>query len=107
MHVGIALGIPGILLPRKVGKNGELAFQPHLLALVAHDLPGTGPWDGTRRDEGNHRHFYVEIISNRGGNFSYIGKRPGVFDLGDDGQPWFAVFLNLERGYAIVPDQTR
>jgi len=37
MYVGI--GIPGVLLPRKLGENGEQTLQPHLLGLMAHDLP--------------------------------------------------------------------
>ena len=99
-------GVPGVLLPRKVGKNGELTSQPHLLGLMAHNLPRTRSRDRTRRDEGNHRHFHVEIIPDRGGNLSCVGKRLGIFGFGDDCQRRFAVFLNLERGDAVVPDQT-
>ncbi len=79
--------------------------QPHLLGLMAHDLAGTRSRDRTRRDERNHRDFHVEIVPNRGGNLSCFGKRPGIFDFGDDRQRRFAVFLDLERGDAVVPDQ--
>jgi len=48
-------------------------------------------------DEGNHRHFHVEIIPDRSAS-SVFGKRPGIFDFGDDLLSRFAVFLNLERG---------
>ena len=96
---------PGVLLPRKLGENGKLTFQPHLLGLVAHDLARTGSRYRTRRDEGNQRHFHVEIIPDRGGNLSRIGKRLRIFHFGDDRQRRLAVFVNLERGDAIGPDQ--
>ena len=82
MYVG--MGLPGVLLPRKVGENGELTLQPHLLGLMAHDLPRTRSRDRTRRNEGNHRHFHVEIIPDRSGNLSSFGKCPRIFDFGDD-----------------------
>ena len=74
---------------------------------MAHDLARTGSGNGTRRYEGNQSHFNVEIIPHRGGNLARIRKHLGVFHFGNDGQSRLAVFMNLERGHAIAPDQSR
>ena len=94
-----------VFFPRKLRENGKLTFQPHVLGLMAHDLAGTGSRYRPRRDEGNQRHFHVEVIPNRGGNLQRIRKRLGIFHFGDDRQCRLAVFVNLERGDAIGPDQ--
>src|ERR1700733_6838133 len=73
---------------------------------MAHNLPRTRSRDRSRRDDRNHRPLHVEIISDRGRNLSGVGERPGIFGFGDDCQRRFAVFLDLERSDAVVPDQT-
>ena len=95
----------GVFFPRKLRENGKLTLQPHLLGFVAHDLARTGSRYRTRRDEGNQRHFHVEIIPDRGGNLQRIRKRFRIFHFGHNRQCRLAVFVNLERGDAIAPDQ--
>src|ERR1700678_3782899 len=73
---------------------------------MAHDLPRARSGDGAGGDQGDHRHFHVEIAAHRGGNLPGFGERPGVFDFGNDRQRRFTVFLDLERSNTIVPDQT-
>src|ERR1700757_3392539 len=99
-----AIGGAGVLLPRKIGENSKLAFLPHLLSPMAHDLARTGSRNGTRRYEGDQRHFHVEITPNRSGNLPRVRKHFWIFHFRHDCQRGLAVFVNLECGDAIVPD---
>src|SRR5579859_3769713 len=106
LDLGNALGGRGVLRPRKLGQNVELIVQPHLLGLVAHDLTRTGSGYRTRRDEGNQRHFHVEIIPDRCGDLTRVRNGFRILHFGHDGQCGLGVFVNLERSDATGPNQT-
>src|SRR5260370_15675052 len=105
LHFITARGSHGVLLPRKNGENGKLAFQLYLFGLMAHDFARTGSRYRTRRYEGDQRYFHVEIAPDRRGDLSRIRKHLRIFHFGHDCQRRLAVFVNLERGDAVVPDQ--
>src|SRR5580700_7374119 len=72
---------------------------------MAHYLARTGSRYCTWCYERNQPHFHVEVIPDGGCNLQRIRKRFWIFHLSDDRQRRLAVFVNLERGNAIRPDQ--